>query len=85
MTLLWGLFQTSDLRVGRSGTTQLIPGGGGRKRSEKEQEVKKVMSPQQADNGSLGGHILISDVKTLSWHFWSFLDTILRGTSMFFV
>ena len=39
------------------------------------------MSP----NGPLEGLFFISYVETLSWHFWSCLDTILGGTSMFFV
>ena len=43
------------------------------------------MIPQQVDNGPLWGTLFISYVKTISWHFWSFLDTILRGTSMFSV
>ena len=62
MTLLWGLFQTSDLRVGRSGTTQLTPGGGERKTSKKEQEMEKVMSPQ---NDPLGGSFLFLMLKLL--------------------
>ena len=39
------------------------------------------MSP----NGPLEGLFFISYVKTLSRHLWSFSDTMLRGTSMFFV
>ena len=72
MTLLQGLFQTFDLRVGRSGTTQLTPGGGGRKRCKKEQGGQKVMSPQQADNGPLGGPLFISYVKTIRHIFGHF-------------